>query len=324
MASIKRHHFDTFANGADLDLTTAGPTDTPLSALSALKPKASTAAGYNSARGAAFGTGAAGEISYAAFDIDPTDIVAFAAVIRVPDTAGDGITAQQRLINLLTTATSTNTPHVDVAANNGRFLFRDAAHTTISGTPLTHMATGATGTNKDIHVQALVKRGTTTSNGEIIAKMTDITTLGSPVVLADSGLRTGINCGTVDFKQVLFGKPSALAGYTGTVYMDSIAVQGGATGLIDALGVEDFAGVNQTVRPFQTVTLSGVGAGPWSQVSGPAVLLTGSGATRTFVAPATVDGATLVFAYGTATVTVTVYPHSEWWGSLPVDVRWNG
>ena len=66
------------------------------------------------------------------------------------------------------------------------------------------------------------------------------------------------------------------------------------------------AGADQSVQPWDTVTLTGTGTGTWSQVSGPAVTLAGSGSTRTFTAPATMTGRQLVFDYGGDTVTVSV------------------
>lgn len=73
------------------------------------------------------------------------------------------------------------------------------------------------------------------------------------------------------------------------------------------------AGPDQTVAAWDQVTLTGTGsaAGTWSQVSGPAVTLGGSGATRTFEAtPSNTPGATAtrVFRYtvGAATDDVTV------------------
>lgn len=91
------------------------------------------------------------------------------------------------------------------------------------------------------------------------------------------------------------------------------------------------AGPDQTVDSFATVTLTGAASSDsdgaiasyaWSQVSGTAVTLSGSGATRTFTAPANSAGTSLVFGLtvtdnGGATSTqdnmaVTVLPHVEW------------
>lgn len=73
------------------------------------------------------------------------------------------------------------------------------------------------------------------------------------------------------------------------------------------------AGADQTVAAWDQVTLTGTGsaAGTWSQISGPTVVLSGSGAVRTFeAAPSNTPGATVdrVFRYtvGGATDDVTI------------------
>lgn len=92
------------------------------------------------------------------------------------------------------------------------------------------------------------------------------------------------------------------------------------------------AGANQSqVEPFAVVTLDGsLSSDPdgsivdydWQQTSGsPTVVLDGAGATRTFVAPATIGGVTLEFeltvtdnetATDTSTCSVQILPHT-WW-----------
>lgn len=88
------------------------------------------------------------------------------------------------------------------------------------------------------------------------------------------------------------------------------------------------AGPDQTVEPWSTVTLTGtetdadsnVTTRAWTQVSGTAMTLAGTGATRTFTAPGTLAGITLTFRYtvtdsaaatGTDDVVITVLPASE-------------
>lgn len=69
------------------------------------------------------------------------------------------------------------------------------------------------------------------------------------------------------------------------------------------------AGEDQTVEPWEIVTLTGTPSGStWEQVSGESVTLGGSGATRTFVAPAKMVEHQMVFSYGGSTMTVTVSP----------------
>lgn len=83
-----------------------------------------------------------------------------------------------------------------------------------------------------------------------------------------------------------------------------------------AASVTYSAGADATVDPWEPVTLTGSSTpagnvSAWTQVSGPAVTLGGSGATRTYTAPADLAGATLVFDYGGDTVTHTVRPATD-------------
>lgn len=66
------------------------------------------------------------------------------------------------------------------------------------------------------------------------------------------------------------------------------------------------AGNDQSVSPWLTVTLTGTGTGTWTQISGPTVVLEGTGTTCTFTAPPSMSEQTLVFDYGGDIVTVTV------------------
>lgn len=89
------------------------------------------------------------------------------------------------------------------------------------------------------------------------------------------------------------------------------------------------AGTDQTsIEPYSTVTLTGLASGgsapysySWTQTAGsPTVTLSGSGANRTFVAPAVLNGAMLTFqltvtdsasATNSDTVDVTILVHNE-------------
>lgn len=86
------------------------------------------------------------------------------------------------------------------------------------------------------------------------------------------------------------------------------------------------AGANQTVDPGDTVTLTGTATNApssyqWTQVSGPSVIMNGSGTSRTFAAPILPVANTLVFRFtatnasGTSTpdtVTINVAAHLNW------------
>lgn len=82
-----------------------------------------------------------------------------------------------------------------------------------------------------------------------------------------------------------------------------------ATGLSVTYTDPYSAGPDQTVEPWELVTLTGTPSGAsWSQVSGESVTLGGSGAVRTFTAPAKMTQHQMVFQYGTDQMTVTVEP----------------
>lgn len=86
------------------------------------------------------------------------------------------------------------------------------------------------------------------------------------------------------------------------------------------------AGADQSdIEPFDTVSLTASATGGTSPVysfsSSPALTFSGTGATRTFVAPATMDAQTYVItvsvigtgaSQGQDYVSVTVLPHIEW------------
>ncbi len=89
----------------------------------------------------------------------------------------------------------------------------------------------------------------------------------------------------------------------------STFTESNATGLSVTYSDPYSAGPDQTVEPWELVTLTGTPSGAsWSQVSGESVTLGGSGAVRTFTAPAKMTQHQMVFQYGTDQMTVTVEP----------------
>lgn len=117
---------------------------------------------------------------------------------------------------------------------------------------------------------------------------------------------TGQNT-TATVGTVRYGKIGA-AGSNDWFYDDLAQNIGSAT----PLGPEVALGGDQTnIEPKSTVTLTAVGPGTWTQVSGPSVTITQTGTTGTFVAPLTISGTTLVFGYGGQTTSVTVLSATE-------------
>lgn len=189
--------------------------------------------------------------------------------------------------------------------STGFFRLRDAANLT-----LFTQSANAISAGQYVRLEVVVSGGTATLF-VYLDHTTSLLTTGSGAT------------GAAAFDEIRFGRPAAVAA-TGerSAYM---ALGDTATLLGPAVTVATvFAGNDQLgVEPFTLVTLaSTVVAGSvsnwaWTQLSGPSVSLSGSGASRTFIAPATTNTTTLVFQAtgdGTATdqVTVQVYPQLDW------------
>lgn len=198
----------------------------------------------------------------------------------------------------------------DVASINGGIFARGDTTTTLNGYFLRYIRSTSLW-----RVDKIVA-GTTTTLGSSAATPVN----GTVYQLELSCVGTTIT-GKVDGVTVWTGTDASLtSGVTGVI--GGGAASSATTGMhltdfeqVDA--ITNNAGADQVdVEPYATVTLTGVGPGPWSQTGGtPTVTLGGSGTTRTFEAPATMNGTTLTFTYGTDTMTVTVLPHNEWWRS---------
>jgi hypothetical protein len=70
-------------------------------------------------------------------------------------------------------------------------------------------------------------------------------------------------------------------------------------------------GTDVTVEPWTVSTLTAVGRGSWTQLSGAAVTLGGSGNTRTYTAPADFVGRTLRFGFGGDDCLNTILPATD-------------
>jgi hypothetical protein len=167
-------------------------------------------------------------------------------------------------------------------------------------------------------VQIQVTKGTGTGDGTFKAQLYD----DSDTLLRSLNV-TNQNTGTTDATTIRCGKVAT--GSDGVdIDLDELAYAMGTTAEIDPapLNTAPLAGLDQVVDPFALVTLIGLDAETdpaWSQTGGtPTVtFLEGSGATRTFIAPATRAGTTLTFTLDdgqglTDTMNVIVYPHNEW------------
>lgn len=116
---------------------------------------------------------------------------------------------------------------------------------------------------------------------------------------------------TMTYTEETLATPQA-SGDTTVTYVNSQTTNGVGqlVGIVPSSSAS--AGADQTdIEPWTTVTLTGTGSGSWSQVSGTAVTLSGSGASRTFTAPPSLNAQTLVFSYGGDQMSVSILPATE-------------
>lgn len=183
-------------------------------------------------------------------------------------------------------------------------------------------STSPVATNTWIRLDLLVTPGATTTNGQIQAAYY---AGDSPTATwsYDSGTAVNARVGLVDSYRA--GKLDSTGDFA-TFYIDDMAVDTGRASFIPVGAATNepptaAAGLDVTnIEPYTTQTLTGsdndsdgtVATRTWRQISGPAVSLAGTGATRTYKAPGTITGATLVFGYtvtdniGDASVEATV------------------
>lgn len=206
---------------------------------------------------------------------------------------------------------------------------------------------GAIPLNTWLRFDLLVTPGTTTSNGRIQAAYYpgDIATA---TWTYDSGATTNTRTGLIDSYRA--GKLDSTGDFA-TFYVDDMAADTGRSSFIPVGALTNdpptaAAGLDvANIEPYTTQTLTGTDADSdgtvvtrtWRQISGVAVTLSGSGAVRTYTAPGTISGTTLIFGYKVtdnsgdsspeATVTHTVLFATEraviGGVEVPVEVREN-
>lgn len=172
------------------------------------------------------------------------------------------------------------------------------------GTPTLFTATTALSVNTWYRVEVSWEVGTTTANGKVQFKYF----LGDGTTAIESFTSTTANLGTSPIVDLRLGKINN-TGNT-PIMIDSVtydpatvALLGPHTGITIAPTAN--AGTGGTdVEPGVTCTLNGSGSTDsdgtiasyvWTQTSGTSVTIAGSGHTRTFKAPYTIAGTTLVF-----------------------------
>lgn len=152
-----------------------------------------------------------------------------------------------------------------------------------------------------------VDSGTTTSDGRMkfaVYNSSGTLTAGMPSTQEWTTTNTG---GGISISFFQCGKANGSNDTQAYIVDDIRAVTGAYTFGQSGSGISPVAnaGVDQTVEPWSTVTLSGSGSSDadgtiqtytWTQTGGSAVTLGGSGANRTFTAPGSVAGSTHTFS----------------------------
>lgn len=238
-----------------------------------------------------------------------TDAAAASASVQVYFRSNGSPTANNQFLSIRSASANMA---VMIETTAGQMLLQNAAGTTIVWAQGTFTRT----VGVKYRCQIQVTKGTTTSNGTIVAQIYD-----DSDTLLRSATTSTTNAGIVDATTGRCGK--VVTGSNDVnMDLDKFAFITGTTAQIDAVAINSApdAGVNQTVDAYTLVTLFAVDAEQtpsWSQTGGsPTVTLGGSGAVRTFTAPAVRAETTLTFQASdgilTDTMNVTVYPHNEW------------
>jgi hypothetical protein len=196
----------------------------------------------------------------------------------------------------------------------GKLQLYNNAGTALSGTLFT-MSLSA---NTEYRIEYAITAGTTSTGGA--AEIALYAHGGTTALETKSITGQNFDGAAGPISQFRIGQVATSA-WDGTTYFDTIRVKDLATGFIGPLaaGGTVNAGPNQVdVEPWTTVTLtatSSSGTVTWSHVSGPTVVLSGSGLSRTFTVPASFTAQTSVFRATdgamTDDVSITYLPATE-------------
>lgn len=208
-------------------------------------------------------------------------------------------TADFYIMRAETGVSATTAPRF-VWKSTGKLVLQDAAGAVV------WTSTTSVPLNQWVRFGIFAKAGADTATGTLKGGMFlgDSTSPVDPVFSS-----TTANAGTAPFTRIAAGKTNASQTYATAFWGDDFAVNDAATDLIGPYTAANAApsanaGPDQAnVEPWSTVTLAGSGTDSdgsiasyaWTQTGGAAVTLSGTGATRTFSAPATMGGDTLTF-----------------------------
>jgi len=264
---------------------------------------AATAAAINGAMGVRAGSTATNQFAHGVHNM-PGGVTALSFAWTFVQPTANPTSTQQRVFAINDSA-GLSVYRVE-QHTDGTMLIRGSTGVTIPG------ASPSTGA-KTAGVKRLLQ-GYIDSTGRCSTK---ITNLATSTVDYDSGLTTGkLVIGSGVYSVIDVGWSIGTKAGVVDLDWDDVAYQTTPTAgeMIAPYIAAASAGADQVdVEPFTTVTLTGTGTGSWSQTAGsPTVTLGGSGAVRTFAAPATMAGTTLTFDFGGDTMTVGVLPHNEW------------
>ena len=212
---------------------------------------------------------------------------------------------------------------------DGKFIMQNTAGAGISAS----RATNTFPIDQNVRVEIAVRKGTGTGDGLIEYAYY----LGDSSTAEFTWSSSAQNTGTTDVARVLMGRNTAAA-ETRTVWYDTMRAQALSSGWlgpyqdINMAPTANLGGNVTNIEPYSTQTINGsnskdndtgtIASYTFRQISGsPTVTINGTGAIRTYTAPGTVAGTTLVFGLVVTdnqgadstedTVTHTILPVTE-------------